>query len=66
MDFPASSYAYLDHQILVLEGRLDFTRDGAVFALEPGDCLHIGGAVDCEYRNTTAESCRYLVVLTRI
>ena len=64
--FPASNYAALDHQILVLDGQLDFVRDGEVFALGPGDCLHIGGAVDCEYRNATGESCRYLVVLTRI
>jgi transcriptional regulator with XRE-family HTH domain len=66
VDFPASSYAYLDHQILVLEGQLDFTRDGEMFALGVGDCLHIGAPADCEYRNATEESCRYLVVLTRI
>ena len=66
VDFPASSYAFLDHQILVLQGRLDFTRDGEVFALGPGDCLHIGAPADCEYRNATGETCRYLVVLTRI
>jgi transcriptional regulator with XRE-family HTH domain len=63
--FPASAYHGLDHQVLMLSGRLTFTHGADVFELEPGDCLHLAPPADCEYRNEGAEACRYLVVLTR-
>ena len=66
VSFPASAYVCLDHQVLVLDGRLSLTLGDEAFDLGPGDCVHLGAPADCEYRNATDEPCRYLVVLARV
>jgi transcriptional regulator with XRE-family HTH domain len=67
--FPPDTYAFVHHQIWLLEGRLDFheggTEDGTVHEMAPGDCLQLGPPVPCRYVNPTAQECRYLVALTR-
>ena len=65
IDFPAESYAFLDHQIWVLEGRLTFREGQQEHELGPGDCLHLGAPQPCTYRNDTDRACRYLVALGR-
>ncbi|WP_409466511.1 helix-turn-helix domain-containing protein [Amycolatopsis sp. GA6-003] len=64
--FPASSYAFADHQIWVLSGRLRFHEGEVVHELAEGDCLQLGRPVDCAYENPGAKPCRYLVVLTKL
>ncbi|GAA3544305.1 helix-turn-helix domain-containing protein [Amycolatopsis ultiminotia] len=78
--FPAGSYAFADHQIWVLSGRLRFhegtvaedgvakgsvSTGGVTHDLAAGDCLQLGRPVDCAYENPGPEPCRYLVVLTK-
>lgn len=65
VSYPASAYAFLHHQILVLSGTLRF-REGAVeHVLRAGDCLELGPPADCTYGNTGPGKCRYLVVVVR-
>ncbi len=66
VSFPASSYAFLRHQILVLSGALRFVEGGVVHELEQGDSLELGEPVDCSYENPSDRPCRYLVILVRI
>lgn len=63
--FPADSYAFADHQIWVLSGRLRFIEGDEVHELAAGDCLHLGPPVPGTYVNPTGEPVRYLVVLTK-
>jgi transcriptional regulator with XRE-family HTH domain len=63
--FPPDSYAFVHHQIWVLDGRLDFHEGDAVHELAAGDCLQLGPPAPCRYANPTDATCRYLVALTR-
>jgi len=63
--YPAASYRFLEHQILVLAGELTFTEGGATHRLKLRDCLALGAPADCEYRNDGKTPCRYLIALTR-
>jgi len=63
--FPPDTYAFVHHQIWVLEGRLDFHEGDAVHELGAGDCLQLGPPAACRYANPTAADCRYLVALSR-
>ncbi|SFP23770.1 helix-turn-helix domain-containing protein [Amycolatopsis rubida] len=65
-EFPASSYAFADHQVWVLSGQLRFHEGEVVHELGEGDCLQLGRPADCAYENPGAEACRYLVVLTKM
>lgn len=63
---PASSHAFLIHQILTFSGSLRFHEGETVHELRPGDWLELGAPVDCAYENAGDEPCRYLVILVRI
>ncbi|MCO1660365.1 helix-turn-helix domain-containing protein [Pseudonocardia humida] len=63
--FPPDTYAFVHHQIWVLDGRLDFHEGDVVHELSTGDCLQLGPPMPCRYVNPTATGCRYLVALTR-
>jgi transcriptional regulator with XRE-family HTH domain len=63
--YPASSYRFYEHQILVLSGVLTFVEGDTRHKLRARDCLALGAAVDCEYRNEGRVACRYIVALAR-
>jgi transcriptional regulator with XRE-family HTH domain len=63
--FPADSYAFADHQIWVLSGRLRFVEGDETHELGAGDCLQLGRPAPGTYVNPTGEPVRYLVVLTK-
>lgn len=63
--YPAASFVFLRQCIWVTEGALTFIEGEMVHALETGDCLLLGPAVDCEFRNDSDETCRYVVTLTK-
>jgi transcriptional regulator with XRE-family HTH domain len=65
VSYPASAYAFLHHQVLVLAGTLRF-REGAVdHVLHAGDCLEFGNPAECTYFNSGPGKCRYLVAVVR-
>jgi transcriptional regulator with XRE-family HTH domain len=63
--FPADTYAFVHHQIWLLDGRLDFQEGDTVHEMSAGDCLQLGAPVPCVYRNPTDTTCRYLVAIGR-
>jgi quercetin dioxygenase-like cupin family protein len=63
--YPADAFRFIDQQILVLEGRLDFTQGGLRYEMAAGDCLHLGPAADCEFRNPGDAPSRYVVAVLR-
>jgi transcriptional regulator with XRE-family HTH domain len=63
--YPADAYAFVNHQIWVLDGRLRFREGDTEHELEQGDCLELGPPAPCTYVNATRRPCRYLVALTR-
>jgi transcriptional regulator with XRE-family HTH domain len=63
--YPAAAYAFIAQLIWVLSGRLTLTDGAAVRVLGPGDTFELGQPLAREFRNETAEECRYLVVVTR-
>jgi len=65
VSFPASSYAFISQVIWVLAGRLTFVEGDVAHDIGPGDSFELGAPVDRTFRNDTAGSCRYLVVVLR-
>ena len=63
--YPASAYRFLEHQILVLSGELTFVEGDTRHKLRARDCLALGAATNCEYRNEGRVACRYIVALAR-
>jgi transcriptional regulator with XRE-family HTH domain len=63
--YPADSYRFVDHQILILEGTLTFVEGDTTHLLKAGDCLQLGAPTDCVYRNDSDTAIRYLVVVAR-
>jgi transcriptional regulator with XRE-family HTH domain len=63
--YPASSFVFLRQCIWVVEGALSFAEGEMVHDLRAGDCLLLGPAADCEFRNESAATCRYVVTLTK-
>jgi transcriptional regulator with XRE-family HTH domain len=63
--YPADSYRFVDHQILVLAGTLTFVEGDTRHILEAGDCLQLGAPTNCVYRNDADTVSRYVVVLAR-
>lgn len=61
--FPADAYTFIQQQIWVLSGRLDFHESDLVHHLEPGDCLELGPSAPCTFVNPSDEPCRYLVAV---
>lgn len=62
---PASAYAFIHQQILVLAGHLRFREGDATHELGAGDCLQLGPPAPCAFINPGSEPCRYLVALTK-
>lgn len=63
--YPADSYRFLDHQIVVLDGTLTFVEGNTTHVMGAGDCLQLGAPTDCVYLNDGDTLSRYLVVLAR-
>ena len=63
--YPAAAYAFIAQLIWVLSGRLTLADGTAVRVLGPGDTFELGQPLAREFRNETAQECRYLVVVTR-
>jgi transcriptional regulator with XRE-family HTH domain len=63
--YPADSYAFIHHQIWMLDGSLRFDEGEQTHRLDRGDCLRLGAPTACAYENETADPCRYLVALAR-
>jgi len=63
--FPADTYAFVHHQIWVLNGHLRFREGERTHELDAGDCLELGPPQPCAYVNPGTRACRYLVAVTR-
>ncbi|MBT9369073.1 XRE family transcriptional regulator [Rhizobium sp. CSW-27] len=63
--YPASAFAFQRQQILLLEGRLDFTEGETVHELQAGDCLELGAPQPCVFFNPSDRDARYLIALMR-
>jgi transcriptional regulator with XRE-family HTH domain len=63
--YPAAAYAFIAQLVWVLSGRLTLTDGTAERVLAPGDTFELGQPLPREFRNETAEECRYIVVVTR-
>ena len=63
--YPAAAYAFIAQLVWVLSGRLTLTDGTAERVLAPGDTFELGEPLPREFRNETAEECRYIVVVTR-
>lgn len=65
VSMPASAYAFIRQLIWVLEGDLTFIEGHVRHELHQGDCLHLGAAADCIFRNEGERSCTYAVIVLR-
>ncbi len=63
--YPAEAYSFIDQQVWVLEGHLQFHEGTQVWELDAGDCLQLGEPADCVFRNPTSSPSRYLVVVNK-
>ena len=58
--YPAAAFAFLRQAIWVLSGTLEFVEGAVLHRLRAGDCLELGLATDCAFRNPGRAPCRYL------
>jgi len=66
VDYPASAFAFIeDQQIVVVGGRLSFTQGAQAYELRAGDCLRLGPPADCRFENPGGTPCRYVVAVLR-
>jgi transcriptional regulator with XRE-family HTH domain len=63
--YPAAAYAFIAQLVSVLSGQLTLTDGSARRVLDVGDTFELGQPRAREFRNETAEECRYVVVVTR-
>ena len=63
--YPAGAYAFIAQLVWVLSGQLTLADGPATHVLAAGDTFELGEPRPREFRNETAEDCRYLVVVTR-
>lgn len=63
--YPAGSYTFIDQQVVVLDGHLRLTQDGAGVDLGAGDCLHFGPPAETRFENPGDAPCRYIVAVLR-
>jgi transcriptional regulator with XRE-family HTH domain len=63
--YPSASFVFLRQCIWVIDGELTFVEGDMVHDLQAGDCLLLGPAADCEFRNDSTRTCRYVVTLTK-
>ena len=65
MPYPAAAYAFIAQLVWVLSGQLTLTDGSVRRVLAAGDTFELGQPRSREFRNETAEECRYVVVVTR-
>jgi transcriptional regulator with XRE-family HTH domain len=63
--YPAAAYAFIAQLVWVQAGQLTLTDGSVQRVLAPGDTFELGQPRSREFRNETAEECRYVVVVTR-
>jgi transcriptional regulator with XRE-family HTH domain len=63
--YPAAAYAFIAQLVWVQSGQLTLTDGSVQRVLAPGDTFELGQPRSREFRNETAEECRYVVVVTR-
>jgi transcriptional regulator with XRE-family HTH domain len=63
--YPAGAYAFIAQLVWVQSGQLTLADGPAVHVLSPGDTFELGEPRPREFRNESADNCRYLVVVTR-
>jgi transcriptional regulator with XRE-family HTH domain len=63
--YPASAFAFIEQQILILKGTLHFIEGREIHELRSGDCLQLGSPADCVFENRQRVICAYLVVVAR-
>jgi transcriptional regulator with XRE-family HTH domain len=63
--YPAAAYAFIAQLVWVQSGQLTLTDGSMRRVLDPGDTFELGQPRSREFRNETAEECRYVVVVTR-
>lgn len=61
--YPASAFGFIRQAIWLLAGTLEFVEGGHLHRLRAGDCLELGAAADCVFRNPGRSACRYLVAV---
>ena len=62
---PASSYNHIRQVVWVQAGRLCIQEADHRFVLSAGDCLGFGPPADTTFINESAETCSYVVVVSR-
>lgn len=62
---PASAYAFQRQLIWVLRGTLVFIEGATRHELDEGDCLELGAAADCIFKNDSGRVCTYAVAVVR-
>lgn len=63
--YPASAYAFIKQAVWVLRGELVLVDGDVEHRLAEGDSLEFGPPADRAFRNESAQSCRYAVVLLK-
>jgi transcriptional regulator with XRE-family HTH domain len=63
--YPAAAFAFIRQAIWVITGALEFTEGAHTHRLRAGDCLELGPAADCVFRNPGRSACRYLVAVVK-
>jgi transcriptional regulator with XRE-family HTH domain len=63
--YPADAYAFIAQLVWVLSGQLTLADGGVERILAAGDTFELGQPRSRQFRNDTAQDCRYVVVVTR-
>jgi len=63
--YPAAAFAFIRQAIWVISGTLEFVEGALLHRLRAGDCLELGPAADCAFRNPGRAPCRYLVAVIK-
>ena len=66
VSFPASTYEFTRHVVVVLEGALAIEEGRDRSVLAAGDRLEFGPPSDVTFRSRGARPCRYLVAVLRV
>jgi uncharacterized cupin superfamily protein len=63
--YPAAAFTFIRQAIWVIAGALEFSEGTHTHRLRAGDCLELGPAADCGFRNPGRAACRYLVAVVK-
>jgi transcriptional regulator with XRE-family HTH domain len=63
--YPASSFVFLRQCVWILDGELTFVEGNVIHQLNAGDCLLLGPAANCEFRNDSSANSRYVVTVVK-